>query len=1106
MRIKSHAALLLFAVAAIVSGVSRPAVAQEPPASPRKAMSSKSRSSLVSTSATQPPVLPEMKWRLIGPFRGGRTVTAAGVPGRPNEYYFGAVAGGIWKTENAGRTWQPVFNGEPIASIGALAVAPSSPDTIYAGTGEADMRSDISYGNGVYKSADGGATWRNIGLRDSRQIGRILVDPRDPNIVLVAALGHAYGPNAERGVYRSTDGGNRWTKVLGKDDNTGAIELCSDPRNPQIIYASLWQVRRPPWSVYAPTSGPGSGLYKSSNGGVTWRQITGHGFPGDGVGRIGIAIAPGGNGNRVFALVDAREGGLYRSDDAGQNWRRISSDHRIWQRGWYFGGVTADPRDPNVVYVSNTAFYRSMDGGETFQTIKGAPGGDDYHFLWIAPDDPQRMILASDQGAIVSVDSAKTWSSWYNQPTAQFYHVITDDRFPYWVYGAQQDSGTAAVQSRGDYGQISWREWAPIGGDESGYIVPDTVNGLVYGGGPFGGLNRFDMATGQSLVISPQPVFSAANKLRFTWTSPLVSSPQNPNVLYLGSQFVTRSDNRGMSWRPISPDLTVNSNASGGSSPSDLSDPSKETPRGVVYTIAPSPLREEEIWAGTDNGLVHLTMDEGKNWINVTPPGLEQWSEISLIEASRFDADTAYAAVDRHQVDDYRPYIYRTQDSGKTWRNVVEGLPTDSYVHVVREDPVRKGLLFAGTETGVYFSLDDGDHWRVLQLNLPVTPIHDIAIHGDDVIVATHGRSFWILDDIAPLREWSEGANPRGSYLFHPAAAIRIRRSENHDTPLPAETPVGENPPAGAIIDYSLGPKNAGSAILGTVVLEIRDEHGELVRKFSSDEQPFTPSIAKQDPPEFSMSWIHDEPTLSNMPGTHRFVWDLRYPRPAAIRYDYSAAAPVSAGTTPLPEGPLVLPGKYEVRLIVGGTTVNKTLSVGFNVKNDPREGISSSDLAKQLDLEMKIDAALSNATGAYCETENLLSQLSGLASHLENVPKAGDILKEVQNLQRHVTIISGPDTEWPVPAGGFRNLDANLADLAIAVDSADSAPTAAAYEVFASCEKQLATVNFEWLALRQQDLPALNLHLRKDGVAIITIKPASVANTASPTRGTESF
>ena len=673
---------------------------------------------------------------------------------------------------------------------------------IYVGTGESDMRSDISYGDGVYKSSDGGATWRNIGLRDSQNIGRILVDPRDPNIVLVAALGHAFGPNAERGVYRSTDGGATWTKVLAKNDDTGAIDLCWDPANTSVIYAALWQTRRPPWSVYAPTSGPGSGLYKSTDSGVTWNQITGHGFPSEGLGRIGIAIAPGQNGKRIYTVVDAHEGGIYRSDDAGENWHCLTADRRVWQRGWYFGGITVDPSNPDIVYVMDTAIYRSSDGGQRFEAIKAAPGGDDYHSLWIAPDDPRRMILGSDQGAAISVDAAATWSSWYNQPTAQFYHVITDDRFPYRVYGSQQDSGTAAVSSRSDYGQITFRDWSPVGGEESGYIVVDRADpDTVYGGGPFGALRRFNWTTGQSFDISPVAIRFHNEKLRFTWTSPLVDSPQNPGVLYLGAQFVLRSSDRGQSWQAISPDLTVKSAAA---NPKSSDAPKKEEARGVVYTIAASPLRAGEIWAGTDNGLIQLTLDDGAHWSNVTPPDVAEWSQISLIEASPHDAATAYAAVDRHQVDDLNPYIYRTRDSGKTWQNITQDLPPGAYVHAVREDPKRKGLLFAGTELGVYVSFDDGDRWQPLQNNLPVSSIRDLVIHGDDLVVATHGRAFWILDDISPLREWTAAIAAQDAHLYHPAPAIRVRRSESHDTPLPLETPVGQNPPAGAIFDYFL--------------------------------------------------------------------------------------------------------------------------------------------------------------------------------------------------------------------------------------------------------------------------------------------------------------
>ena len=1016
-----------------------------------------------------------MRWRLIGPFRGGRVLAVSGVPGKPNEFLFGAVGGGVWKTTNTGQTWEPIFDTQPIASIGALAIAPSQPQTIYVGSGEADMRSDISFGDGMYKSTDGGATWRNIGLHDSQQIGRILVHPHNPNIVLVAALGHAFGPNAERGVYRSTDGGATWKKVLGKNDDTGAIDLCIDPVNPQIVYASLWQTHRPPWSVYAPSSGPGSGLYKSADGGITWHQITGHGFPKEGVGRIGIAIAAGSNGKRVFALVDASAGGLYRSDDAGTSWRRVSSDRRIWKRGWYFGGVTADTRDPNTVYVANTSLYRSTDGGEHFDALKGAPGGDDYHLLWIAPDDSQRMILGSDQGAAVSVDRGKTWSSWYNQPTAQFYHVITDNRFPYMVYGSQQDSGTAGVSSRSDYGQITFREWTPVGGEESGYIAlsPGDPN-LVYGGGPLGMVVRFDWATGQSFSVAPEPQVYAGNRLRFTWTSPLVFSPQNPAVLYFGAQYLLRTEDRGQHWQAISPDLTV---ATGPVSAED----SKEEHKGVVYTIAPSPLRAGQIWAGTDNGFIRLTTDGGKTWDDVTPSGLPHWSMISLMEASHFEAASAYAAVDRHQVDDFHPYIYRTHDAGKTWRNVVTGIPGNAYVHAVREDLERRGLLYAGTELGVFFTLDDGEHWQPLQLNLPVASIRDIALHGTDLIVATHGRSFWILDDVEPLREWAEHIQIQNAYLYHPAHVTRIRNSENHDSPLPMETPVGENPPAGAIIDYNLK-----AAVAGELILEIHDKDGRLVRRISSADKP----VVIAEPPDFPNHWLHPPQRLSNAPGFHRFVWDLRFTQPPALRYEYSSAAPISTGTFAVPQGPFVLPGEYEVRLMAVGETLTQKLIV----EQDPRVHVSLEDLAKQLDLQLQIDTSLANNTAAYREIEELRAQLSDLNARVFGNPKAKEIRSAADALNHSADQIAGHEAEYPLLPTGLIELDHSLSSLAVSVGAADSAPPAQYSAAFVAAQKRQSELFAKWETVKSQELAGLNEELQKGKLPTIVLRDSSKA------------
>ena len=1009
---------------------------------------------------TATPSFPEMQWRMIGPFRGGRVIPVTGVPGKPNEYLFGAVGGGIWRTTNGGNTWEPIFDAEPIASIGAIAIAPSNPQIIYVGTGESDMRSDISYGDGVYKSTDGGATWRSVGLRDSQNVGRILVDPHDPNVVLVAALGHAFGPNSERGVYRSTDGGATWTKTLSKNDDTGAIDLCWDAANPTVVYAALWQTRRPPWSVYAPTNGPGGGLYKSADSGVTWNQITGHGFPSEGLGRIGIAIPPGQNGNRIYAVVDAHDGGIYRSDDAGQNWRRVSSDHRVWQRGWYFGGITADPRNPDVVYVMDTAMYRSTDGGEHFEPIKAAPGGDDYHSLWIASDDPQRMILGSDQGVAVTVDGATTWSSWFNQPTAQFYHVTTDNRFPYRVYGAQQDSGTAAVSSRSDYGQITFRDWQPVGGEESGYIVADRADpDIVYGGGPYGVVRRFNWTTGQSFDVSPSAIRFNGEKLRFTWTSPLVDSPQNLQVLYFGAQFVLRSSDKGQTWRAISPDLTVkNADASGTAK--------KEEARGVVYTIAGSPLRAGEIWAGTDNGLIHLTLDDGAHWSNVTPPDIAEWSQISLIEASPHDAATAYAAVDRHQLDDFNPYVYRTHDAGKTWQKIAAGLPPGGYVHAVREDPERKGLLFAGTELGLFVSFDDGDRWQPLQNNLPVSSIRDLVIHGDDLVVATHGRSFWILDDIAPLREWAQTIAAQEVHLFRPARAIRIRRSENRDTPLPLETPAGQNPPAGAIFDYFLRSPAATE-----VALEIHDHQGNLVRRYSSEDKAPEASEA----PEIQKYWLPRFAPLPKSSGIHRFVWDLRYAPPAAMRHEYDMTAIIGSGTVTVPQGPLVLPGEYEVALKVAGHTYKSTVTVDM----DPRVKIPREDLAEQFELEQKIDAALTNATDTAQAIARLREQLKTLRTSLSAKPDAKALLQTVNDLDQRAEKIQGnPQAEWPQTPGGLIGVDGSLGMLAVAAGSADSAPTATSLAAFEENTKQLNDLLTQWQSLRKE-LAQLNQKLR---------------------------
>ena len=852
-----------------------------------------------------------LSYRLIGPFRAGRAVACTGVPGDPDKFYFGSVGGGVWESDNDGRTWTPIFDQEQVASIGAIAVAPSDPNVIYVGSGEADMRSDIQQGNGVYKSTDAGKTWTRIGLEDSRAIGKILVDPHDPNTVYVAALGHPYGPSAERGVYKSTDGGATWNRVLYVNENTGATDLTMDPSDPSTILASMWQTRRPPWSVYPPSSGPGSGVYRTTDAGGHWDKIDGRGLP-PSFGKVGLSFSPA-DPNRVYACVDtngAKGGGVYRSDDKGQNWTFMDGEARIWGRGWYFCGTTADPKDPSTVYVMNTSTYRSTDGGKSFTAIKGAPGGDDYHTLWIEPDNPNRMILASDQGTVVSVDGAKTWSSWWNQPTGQFYHVVADDQFPYWVFGSQQDSGAMALPSRTMHNIISMHDWRPMSaGGESGTIAPDRLHpGTVIDNG--GSIER--LSDGWHKSVSPT-AGKSGGPWRATWTLPIVASPTDPRVFYTSHQCIFRSGDSGNSWQQISPDLTRQTNFV----PPNLDPPSATDIEGgplhgVVYWIAPSPVAQHEIWAGTDDGYIWLTRDEGKTWSNVTPPQVMPWSKVGIIDASHFDAETAYAAVDRHRLDDELPYIYRTHDGGKHWDLITNGLPTDEYVNVVREDPFRKGLLYAGTERTVYVSFDDGDHWQPLQLNLPPASIRDIVFAGQDIVVGTHGRAVWIMDDASRLRQISAATATSPATLFAPKNAVLFIRGPGFDdgTPLPLDEPQCVNPPDGAIFDYYL-PSN-----VDLVTIAVSDSKGKLLRTFSSAEHPRPVDPSRLDIP---MYWIHPPETVSNEAGGHRYTWDLRD----------------STGST-------LAPGAYTVTITAGAFKMTQPLKVVPDPRLKPGEDMPS--------------------------------------------------------------------------------------------------------------------------------------------------------------------
>jgi photosystem II stability/assembly factor-like uncharacterized protein len=869
----------------------------------------------------------------------------SGVVGRPNEFYFGAVNGGVWKSIDAGRVWEPVFDAMPIASIGALAVAPSAPDVVYVGTGESTLRDSASFGNGMYKSTDAGKTWTHIGLDGTQHIGKIAIHPTNPTVVYVAAIGHQYAANPERGVFRTTDGGKSWKKVLFRNDDVGAVEVVIDPSNPRVIYAGLWNTRRPPWFIYAPTNGPGGGIWKSTDGGDTWKQLT-SGLPKEGTGRIGIAVAPS-NPRRVYAVVDCllpeanaptpapasngrpapvpMQGGVFRSDDAGATWRRLSNDPALWGRGWYFEKIAVDPKNADIVYVPNVAVNRSMDGGKTWDVIRGSPGGDDYHQIWINPNDTNTLIVASDQGAVITHNAKDdprklTWSSWLNQPTAQLYHISVDHRFPYWVTGAQQDTGAVAVRSRGKFGEISTRDWEPSGaGGESGYTAGDPLHpGIIYGG--MG--NRHDLSTNTPVpgTTSPQAP-SAQEHLRADWTQPLVLSPADPHALYYGAQFLFKSSDEAKTWTRISPDLTrenpgVPPNLDA-SAAADV-DPNGNSRRGVIYTIAPSPLDAPTIWIGTDDGTIQLTTSDGGSWQNVTPSQLTPWSRVTMIEASHFDADTAYASVDRHQLQDFAPYVYRTRDRGKSWQLVTRGLPAVGYVHTVKEDPKRKGFLVAGTELGAFASLDDGETWQPLQLNLPTTSVRDFQFYQNDLVVGTFGRGIWVIDDISPLRQLDASVLASDAYLFKPADAINYVQGGDEGTPMQKDEPQAQNPAEGAYIYYYLKDRAAGP-----VTIDIIDASGKTVATLSSDPNAAQAGRRRRATgggiPNVSPLWQATPEPLSAAAGIHRAVWE--------------PIASVTPGGDGFRRTTTRLTGTFTAKLTANGKTYTK----GFAVNPDPR-------------------------------------------------------------------------------------------------------------------------------------------------------------------------
>lgn len=876
-----------------------------------------------------------LSYRMIGPFRASRTVGGVGVPSQPNVFYMGVNNGGVWKTDDYGRTWNPIFDSAPTGSVGDIGVSESNPNIIYVGTGEGLHRPDLSVGDGIFKSIDGGKSWEHIGLENVQQVGRLVVHPNNPDIVFVAGLGHPYGANEQRGVFRTKDGGKRWEKVLYIDQYTGAIQVALDPNNPDVVYADMWEHQEGPWEN-AKFSGPNSGLYKSIDGGQTWDKLT-KGLPtaDQGLGRIGIGISRS-NSNIIYATVQATEkGGIYKSTDAGASWTFLHGDYRLWGRGGDFAEIKVHPTNPNKLYVGNIASYTSNDGGKSWMSLKGAPGGDDYHRIWINPSNPDIMLFVADQGAVVTVNGGRTWSSWYNQPTSQMYHVSTDNQFPYWVYGGQQESGAIGVASRGNGGQISFREFMGVGADEYAYIAADPKDpNIVYGGR----VTRFDKRTGQSQNVAPEALRSG--KYRFVRTMPLMFHPADNDMLLFATNVLWKTLDGGQNWEIISPDLTYEQpevpKSVGKYKTREMESMAR---RGVIYAIAPSPLDVDVIWAGTDDGRVHITKNGGKDWMDVTPPQMSSWDKVSQIDAGHFDKNVAYLAVNAIRKDDMLPYVYKTTDGGKTWELLVEGMNPMGPVNVVREDPKMPGLVYAGTEREVYFSIDDGANWQSLRNNMPATSIRDLVIHDNDLVVGTHGRSIWILDNVAPLRSLKEARNS-DVFLFKPSNAIRVRDNMFSDTPLPPEEPAGQNPPDGAIIDYLIAKEAR------TVRIDIlHPANGTLIRSYSSEDPSEKYDTTALPHPTY---WIRPQQRLGTGKGQHRFVWDLKYEPPKGAKRGFSIAATYK-GTPSGPSGPFVMPGDYTVRLTVDDMVLEERLTVLM----DPRVKATAEAIAKQSELSM---------------------------------------------------------------------------------------------------------------------------------------------------------
>ncbi len=1027
----------------------------------------------------------DLQWRMVGPFRGGRTRAVAGVPTQPNVFYVGAVNGGVWKTDDAGRTWQPIFDAQPTQSIGAIAVAPSNPDIVYVGSGEGLYRPDLSVGDGVYRSADGGRTWAHLGLAGAQQIPELAIDPKNPDRLFAAVLGHPYGPSTERGIYRSLDGGHSWQQVLARDENTGGCAVVIDPQHPEIVYAALWEARLGPWEDKNEYNGTGGGVYKSTDGGTTWRKLTA-GLPAN-LSQTNIEIARSAP-NRLFLSVATNEPGdyasaaglgVFRSDDAGETWTRITQDPRPALRigGGDLAVLRVDPQNADVVYSASIVTMKSTDGGKTWATLRGAPGGDDYQNLWISPVDPKVIALVADQGAVVTVNGGQTWSSWFNQPTAQLYHVGIAPSFPYRICSGQQESGSVCISSRGNDGMVTVRDWHPVGVIEYGYVAPDPLDpDVVYGAGR-NEVSKFHWSTGQVQNVTPLPLRGNA---RVDRTEPLLFSPLDPHTLFYAANVLYRTTDGAAHWEAISPDLT---RAEPGAPPSvgKLYPAGAERQRGAIYAVGVSPLQANTLWAGTDDGLVWVTRDGGKHWNDVTPPALTPWSKVTQIEASHFDADTAYVSVSRFRIDDRRPYAYRTRDGGKSWQAISDGLPSDAPVNAVREDTHRAGLLFAATESAVWVSLDAGDHWDSLQANLPHTSMRDLAIHEDDLIVATHGRGFWILDDIARLRELSP-AHLQDVFMPTPAPAWRAMRSTWSDTPIPPDEPTAANPPAGAVLEYYL-PRD----VQGIVSLEVLDADGALVRRYASND-PLTPSAEELAAQLIPPYWVATPTRLATSAGMHRWVWDLHYAAPLATTHGYPISA-VPHATPRGPEGPRALPGKYRVRLSVAG----RSSEVPLLVRADPRVLTDGASLAAQLRLAQKLVGLVSDSTRALLEATSVREQVKALKADA----KLAGALQEFD-----AGVAKLLEAPMPVPVDAPRLLPAlqdDFASLYAEVTRSDAAPTAAQVAAVTATEAAFAAPQAAWAKLRV-GIPALNARLKAAHLAPIRPEqlPARDLNSAN--------